>query len=107
MQLTQPAARTLIAGTRARYRTRLDDRLRTATVAALKASTPGDEANTAYVVMADSLAAYVRDLLSDTRTPPLKKSDLISLTWEIKRSTAEVLCRKLNIDVGELGGFGE
>jgi hypothetical protein len=63
MQLTQPAARALIAGTRARYRTRLGDRLRTATVAALKASTPGDEANTAHVVMADSLAAYVRDLL--------------------------------------------
>jgi hypothetical protein len=105
MQLTPAAARTLIAGTRARYRMRLDDRLRTATVDALKDSTPGDEANTAYVVMPDSLAAYVRDLLSDTRTPPLKKSDAISLTWEIKRSTAEALGKKLGVKVAELGGF--
>jgi hypothetical protein len=105
MQLTPAAARTLIAGTRARYRTRLEDRLRAAAVQALKGSTPADEANTARVVVPDSLAAYLRDLLSDTRTPPLKKSDTISLTWEIKRSAAEALGEKLGFTVDELGGF--
>jgi hypothetical protein len=105
MQLTPSAARSLIAGTRARYRTRLDDRLRAAAVRALKDSTRADEADTAYVVLSDSLAAYVRDLLSDTRTPPLKRTESVSLTWELKRSAAAALAEKLDFKVDELGAF--
>jgi hypothetical protein len=105
MQLTPSAARTLIAGTRARYRTQLDEILRAAAVEALKESTRGDDEDTARVVLPDSLAVYVRDLADETRTPPLKKSDAISLTWEIKRSTAEVLGKRLGFTVGELNGF--
>jgi len=105
MQLTPSAARSLIAGTRARYRTQLDERLRAAAVEALKQSTPGDDDDTARVVLPDSLAVYVRDLAGETRTPPLKKSDLISLTWEIKRSTAEALGTRLGFTIDELQGF--
>ena len=104
MQLTPSAARTLIAGTRARYRTQLEKRLSDAAVAALKASSRVDD-HTARLVLSDSLAAYLRDLVNPTRTPPLKKSDEVSQTYEIKRSTAQTLGERLGFTVDELGGF--
>jgi hypothetical protein len=68
-------------------------------------STRGDDEDTARVVLSDSLAAYLRDLAAETRTPPLRKSEAISLTWEIKRSTAEELGKRLGFTVEELNGF--
>jgi|SRR3954451_5812754 hypothetical protein len=104
MQLTPSAARTLIAGTRARYRTQLEDRMRKAAVAALKASTRADD-DTARVVLSDSLAAYLRDLVNETRTPPLKKSEDVSQTYEIKRSTAKELGERLGFALDDVSGL--
>jgi hypothetical protein len=105
MQLTPAAARTLIAGTRARFRTELADILRAAAVKALKESSRGGDKDTARVELPDSVAAYLRDLAAETRTPPLRKSDVISRTWEIKRSTAEELGKRLGFTIDDLEGF--
>lgn len=102
--LTRPQARTLIAGTRARYRAELEGTLSERSVEALKNSTRVDN-NTARVVLPESLAVFLDDLISETQAPPLEKNRDASRTYEIKRSTATALSKRLDFDVDQLKGF--
>jgi hypothetical protein len=102
--LTPSQARNLIAGTRARYRPELERTMSSRSIAALKKSTRVDD-RTARVVMSDSLAVYLGDLISETQAPPLEKVKDASSTYDIKKSTATALGKRLGFEIGELKGF--
>ena len=103
-ELTPTQARNLIAGTRARYRPELEGTMSARSIAALKQSTRVDD-RTARVVMSDSLAVYLGDLISETQAPPLEKVKDASRTYDIKKSTATALGKRLGFKIDELKGF--
>lgn len=96
-QMTRSQVGTLIAGTRARFGHELSERLKTAAVAALKGATKVND-DTVRIVVADSLARYMRDLVAQTSAPPLEKRRDASRTYDAGRDTVEALCGKLGID---------
>jgi hypothetical protein len=103
-ELTPTQARNLIAGTRARYRPEVEGTMSARSITALKNSTRVDD-RTARVVMSDSLAVYLGDLISETQAPPLEKVKDASSTYDIKKSTATALGKRLGFKIDELKGF--
>jgi hypothetical protein len=96
-QMTRPQVGTLIAGTRARFGPQLDQRLRHAAIGALQGASNVDD-DTARIVVPDSLARYVRDLVAQTSAPPPDKRRDASRTYDLGRDTVRALCRKLGIE---------
>jgi hypothetical protein len=103
-ELTPTQARNLIAGTRARYRSQLEETLSARAVKALKNSTYVEE-DLARVRLSGSVASYLRDIISETEAPGLMKNRDASSTYDIQRSTAEELAKHLDFNVDELNGF--
>lgn len=103
-ELTPAQARNLIAGTRARYRPELEGTMSARSIAALKKSTKVND-TTARVVMSDSLAVYLGDLISETQEAPLEKNKVASNTYDIKKGTATALGKRLGFKIEELEGF--
>jgi hypothetical protein len=97
-QMTPSQAGTLIAGTRARFGVELGDRLRKAAVDVLTAQAKKVDDNTIRVVVDDSLARYMKDLVNQTNAPPFEKSREAARTYEPKRGTIRALCTQLGIE---------
>lgn len=100
-QMTPTQAGTLIAGTRARYRTELQKRLRDRAIDALKSATKVDE-NTVRFSVEDSLAKYMKELVNETNAPPLERSREAARTYEPRKGTIRALCSKLGIPVTDV-----
>ena len=96
-QLTPAQAMTLIAGTRARFAPELEGAVRRAAVAVLEEARPVDE-DTVRIRVPDSLARYLKDVVSRTAAPPLDKRRDASQTYDLTRSTVSALCRELGIE---------
>ncbi len=96
-QLTPTQATTLIAGTRARFAPELEGAVRRAAVAVLEEARPVDE-DTVRIRVPDSLARYLKDLVSRTAAPPLDKRRDASQTYDLTRSTVSALCRELGVE---------
>jgi hypothetical protein len=96
-QMTPSQVSTLIAGTRARFDVDLGDRLRAAAIEALRTSEHVDE-DTVRIVVPDSLARYLRDLVAQTSAPPLERRKDASRTYDLGRTTVVALSRQLGID---------
>jgi hypothetical protein len=105
-ELTTTQTRNLIAGTQARYRPELEGTLSSRAVHALEQSTYIDK-GIARVVLPGSVAVYLSDLISETECPPLEKVKDASRTYDIKRSTADALGKRLGFDASTLKGFKE
>jgi hypothetical protein len=104
-QLTRTQTRTLIASTHARYRAELDSMFQAQVVAAIRsATTAGDR--TGRIVLHSSLAQYVGDLIEETQAPPLEKRKDAANTYDIKRSTAAELGKRLGFTLDDIPAFG-
>jgi hypothetical protein len=94
--LTSTQARNLIAGARARYPRELTVALSDAARAAVKgASKAGD---TIRITAHPSLAAYLRDLLQDSTSPPPVRRPDSTLRYDVDRATMRELCALLDLD---------
>jgi hypothetical protein len=101
--LTSTQARTLIAGTRARYPRELTNALGEAAKDALrKADKAGD---TIRVTLHPSLAAYLRDLLQDSPAPPPLRRPDSTLRYDVDRRTVEELCQLLNLKTTDVAAL--
>jgi hypothetical protein len=100
-QMTPSAAGTLIANTRARFESELDERLRTAAENALKAGQELED-GTVRIRASDSLARYLKDIVARTAAPPLDKRKDASQTYDLMSGTVAVLCDQLGIDPGSV-----
>jgi hypothetical protein len=97
-QMTPSQVSTLVAGTRARFEVELAARLRAAAIKALtEGAEPVDE-DTIRIVVPDSLARYLRDLVAQTAAAPILKRPDASRTYDIGRNTLAALCARLGID---------
>ena len=54
--------------------------------------------DTVRIRVPDSLARYLRDLVSRTAAPPLDKRRDASQTYDLTRSTVSALCRELGVE---------
>jgi hypothetical protein len=94
-RLTSTQARTLIAGTRARYPRELTVALGEA---AKEALTGADKAgDTIRMTLHPSLAAYLRDLLQDSAAPPPVRRPDSTIRYDVDRQTVEELCSLLGL----------
>jgi hypothetical protein len=99
--LTMSQARTLIAGTRARYPQDLT-RLMVASAKAALRNASGVDDDTVRITAHDSLAAFLRDELSDAVTPPpIKRADFSS-RYDLNRDTVVELCNRLGLGIDEV-----
>lgn len=105
MQLTPSAARSLIAGTRARHRMQLTTRMTERAAEAIKAATKYDE-RTVRVTLPGSLAAFVMDLVAETQEKPLDRDPERSQTYLLKKGTATELGKVLGFKISDIPGFG-
>lgn len=96
-QLTPAQTATLIAGARARFPQELGGRLRDAAVEVLRSARPVDE-DVVRIRAPDSLARYLKELVSRTAAPPLDKRRDASQTYDLTRSTVEALYRELGVE---------
>jgi hypothetical protein len=96
-QLTPSQVGMLIAGARARFSAEIDPRLRQAALDALGQAQKVDD-NTIRIIIADSLARYLRDLISRTSAPPLIRRKDASRTYDLGRTTIAALCRQLVVE---------
>jgi len=96
-QMTPTQVSTLIAGTRARFDHEVGERLKRAAIVALTehADRAGDDA--IRLVVSDSLARYLRDLVARTSAMPMEKRKDASRTYDVGRDTVEALCGELGI----------
>jgi hypothetical protein len=97
-QLTPTQVGTLIAGTRARFSTEIGDRLRAAAVSALTRQATNVDTDTIRLVLPNSLARYMKDLVNTTAAPPLAKRKDASRTYDVGRGTTRALCTRLGVD---------
>src|SRR4051812_11605956 len=100
-QMTPAAAGTLIANTRARFESELDERLRKAAENALTAGQEFEDA-TVRIRASDSLARYLKDIVGGTAAPPLDKRKDASQTYDLTSGTVAALCEQLGIDPGSV-----
>jgi hypothetical protein len=100
-QRTPAQARTLIAGVRARYAAEIATRLEMAACGALKAATKVDD-DTIRIVVSDSLAAYLKDVVNTTKAPPLDKRKDASQTYDVLRDTVVALAEILGFDKSDV-----
>ncbi len=98
-QLTRTQARTLVTGTRARYRHELEQMLREAAKAALKNAGAVDQ-DTVRIEASDSLASYLGEIIRSAQ-PPTKRADA-SHRYDLTRSTVEELCEVLGLAIAEV-----
>jgi hypothetical protein len=98
-QLTRTQARTLISGTRARYRHELEHMLRQAAKVALKNAEAVDQ-DTIRIEASDSLASYLGEIVHSAQ-PPMKRPDA-SRRYDLTRSTVEELCEVLGLPIAEV-----
>jgi hypothetical protein len=99
--LTSSQARTLIAGTRARYPHDFARFLMTSAKEALRTASEVDK-NTVRITASDSLAAFLRDLLSDSVAPPPLKRPDFAHRYDLDRATVKDLCKRLDLDIAEV-----
>lgn len=97
-QLTPAQVSTLIAGTRARFGEDLTPRLRAAAIAALQQQAEQVDDDTIRIVVPDSLARYLRELVAQTSAPPPERRKDASRTYDLGRTTVVALCKQLGID---------
>jgi hypothetical protein len=97
-QMTPSQVATLIAGARARFGEQLGTRLRAAAVEALTAGAERVDDDTIRIVVPDSLARYLRELVARTSARPIERRKDASRTYDIGRTTVTVLCRELGIE---------
>jgi hypothetical protein len=103
--LTPAQARNLVNGARARYPAELAAGMKQAAIDALRRSDKGD-ADTIRITASPSLAAYLSDIVvTDSNAPPLAPRKDGSNRWDVSRKAAEVLCRRLGIDVADVRGL--
>jgi hypothetical protein len=98
-QLTPTQARTLVSGTRARYRQELEDMLNEAAKVALK-SAEKVNTDTVRIEASASLAAYLRETVRSA-APPTKRTDA-SRQYDLVRVTVEELCGVLGLPIEEV-----
>ena len=104
-ELTTTQTKTLIAGTRARYRVELEGLLFSERAKkALNESTPVEE-GIARVVLPGSVYVYLADLISETSVPPLEPVKGALSTYQINHSTAVELGTRLGFNADDLKGF--
>lgn len=98
-QFTRTQVGTLIAGTWARFRPELEDQLRDTVEEVLKVKSGWKDNDRVFdAVMPDSVAKFVRDVIAQTKSPPMEKSREVGQTYELQRETVEALCEQLEID---------
>jgi hypothetical protein len=98
-QLTRTQARTLVNGTRARYRQELEEMLQEAAKTALKKAEKAS-ADTIRIVASDSLATYLTEIVQSA-APPTKRVDA-SRRYDLGRFTVEELCKILSLPINEV-----
>lgn len=103
-QRTPPQARTLIAGVRARYESDLAARIGRTAKNVLKAASKVDD-DTVRIVVSDSLAGYLKDLVNTTNAPPLEKRKDASQTYDVLRDTVVVIAESLGFDKSDVGAL--
>jgi hypothetical protein len=97
-QLTRSQARTLIAGTWARYREELQEQLSAAVEKALKhEEAKWDERKHLLIRLPGSLAKYVREVVDETNAPPVDKVREVAGTYDLSEDTVSALCAQLGI----------
>ena len=96
--LTSSQARTLVAGTRARYPQEFAGLVVTAAKNALRQATKVDD-DTVRITASDSLVAFLRDVLQDSVAPPPLRRPDVSLRYDLNRQTVEELCARLGLDI--------
>jgi DNA-directed RNA polymerase sigma subunit (sigma70/sigma32) len=97
-QMTRSQVGNLIAGARARFETELGARTRDEAIDAVTNATRVDE-NTIRIVVSDSLARYLKELVDDTSAPPMEKRRDASRTYDLGRSTVSALADRLGIGI--------
>lgn len=103
--LTTSQARNLIAGTRARYPAKFEVLFREAAKKALREA-ERLESDRARITAGSSLAAFIRDLLSESvARPPTRLADA-SGRYDLARATVRALCERLEMDPAEVGSSG-
>jgi hypothetical protein len=96
-QMTPAQAGTLIANTRARFEAELDARSRKSAGKALAQASRVDD-DTVRIRVPDSLARYLKDLVSRTAAPQMEKRKDASQTYDLTRPTVSALCKQLGIE---------
>ena len=91
----------MIAGVRARYETEVEERLRDEGIAALEAAQKVDDGKI-RIVVADSLATYMKDLLATTEAPPMDKRRDAGRTYDLYTESGEALCELLGIPTAQV-----
>lgn len=98
-QLTRTQARTLVSGTRARYRKELGEMLAEAAKGALRNATAVNK-DTIRIEASDSLVAYISEIIRSA-APPTKRMDA-SHRYDLARATVGELCDLLELPIGEV-----
>jgi len=98
-QLTPTQTRTLVSGTRARYRQELREVLAEVARQALRDATKVNN-NMIRIVASDSLFAYLSELISSA-APPTKRTDA-SHQYDLTRATVKELCEALDLPIAEV-----
>lgn len=101
-QMTRSQVSTLIAGTWARFRPELEDRLRDEVKQVLEDGEWQEGNKVIWVELSESLARYMRDVIAQTNAPPIEKLREVSRTYELSRQTVTELCGKLGIPAGSV-----
>lgn len=103
-QMTRTQVGTLIAGTWARFRPELEERLKDEVEAQLKIGIwiGEDDGQRLRVGLPDSLARYVKDVVRQTQAPPVENVREVSQTYDLLRQTVEDLCSRLEISLDEI-----
>lgn len=98
-QFTQTQARTLVKGTRARYRQELEQMFREAAKAALtNAKKAGPDS--IRIDASDSLASYLDEIIRFA-PPPTKRTDATH-RYDLTRTTVQELCEVLDLPITEV-----
>lgn len=101
-QMTRSQARTLIAGTWARYREQLEDQLNAAVKKALESDGWDEKGKHLVVRLPDSLARYVRETVEETNAPPVEKVRELAGTYDLPKQTVTKLCDRLGIGTDDI-----
>jgi ethanolamine ammonia-lyase small subunit len=101
-QMTPAQVATLIAGTRARFEAELGSRLRSEAITTLTTKATRVDENTIRIVVSDSLARYLKDLVAQTSAPPIERRKDASRTYDVGRATVRALCRRLGLELDQV-----
>jgi hypothetical protein len=100
--LTGSQARNLLAGTRARYPDDFETLFKETAKVALRGAEKLENGRI-RITMSRSLAAFIRDLLTESVAPAPTPLTDASGRYDLAPSTVEDLCRRLDLDQDEVG----